>query len=160
MIHYPYGPKSEWRSQAELIVRGLVPDANQDIPMLLEWMRDMNWPGADLIAAHVRGLDLKTLEPVRRVLVSNDSLWIYWVLHELGDAFRSDYWDKLRSELMKIAISVDADGAHLESIYILAKNKLEPLDVLRELADKAKIYSGLSGEDYEKIYDVLNQSMM
>ena len=82
---YPSGPKSEWARQAEEISRGDIRTTPEDLPMLMEWLQDMNWPGATIIARHLISFGPDLVEPIRRVIESGDSIWIHWVLSEFAD---------------------------------------------------------------------------
>ncbi len=51
---------------------------------MMYWLRDMNWPGADIIFNIFLGLEEDALLPVleRALLnaeIENDTVWIYWI---------------------------------------------------------------------------------
>jgi len=148
---FRHGPKSEWREQAEHIINGDVSTSANDIPMMIDWLKDMNWPGADLMADYLRRLGSQTLEGVRGALVSGDDVWAHWVLLELGDAFDRDYWISLSGELGRLASSSDEEGAHIEALYLLAKNAVLPPDSIRAQLATHKKANVLSAEDYAKV---------
>ena len=155
-MKYPNGPKTNWDLQGEAILRGKIPTTEQDIPMLLEWLKDMNWPGARHAAAHVRSFGAVTLEPVRAVLKSEDHIWILWVLQELGPAFPKNYWQSLIPELESVARIPDEEGAHIEALTILAIHSLEPAQTIRNLLITSRRDSGLPSEDYNKVVELLD----
>lgn len=53
------------------------------IPQLLEWMQDMNWPQAPLIADYFSPYINEIQEELISILKSNDVMWKYWILHSL-----------------------------------------------------------------------------
>ncbi|MBC8643248.1 DUF5071 domain-containing protein [Flavobacterium lindanitolerans] len=53
------------------------------IPQLLEWMQDMNWPQAPLIADYFSPYINEIQEELISILKSNDEIWKYWILHGL-----------------------------------------------------------------------------
>jgi hypothetical protein len=54
-----------------------------DIPKLLEWLQDMNWPVAHRIAKyltpHIREMKFELLN----ILSSDDGMWKYWIVCSL-----------------------------------------------------------------------------
>lgn len=53
----------------------------EDIPILMEWLQDYNWPPADLICDYLLRFPLKTYKKeILKILNSNDNVWKYWIL--------------------------------------------------------------------------------
>lgn len=154
-ISYPHGPKHDWERQAHLIRHGEIQTTVEDIPMLLEWLRDMNWPGAALISSHLKSFGEANLECVRKVLGSGDDVWIMWVLIEFGDAFGRNFWAKLIPELKQVAFKYDEDGAHIEALYILAKERLESRHLINIKTVEFKLNAKSTAENYKKIESVI-----
>jgi hypothetical protein len=58
-------------------------DLRPQIPALLTWLQDMNWPVARPIADILAQCGIDLIEPVRSVLRSSDDVWKYWLLSDL-----------------------------------------------------------------------------
>lgn len=92
--------------------------------MLLEWLKDLNWPGADVIANYLTAFSAELREPIRDVLRSGDNIWIRWTLLKFADEVERDFWQELGNDLKHVAFKDDDEGANVEALYILAKEKL------------------------------------
>ena len=131
---------------------------DNDIPMLLEWMQDMNWPGTSTITRFIKNKGTATLEPVRSALKVGDSIWNYWLLNKLGDAFDVTYWKSLLPELQHISSLADDESAHIEALIILARYSLLPRNDIDNLARMAKSASRVSPQDYSRLDELLANS--
>ena len=116
---YPSGPKSTWLDQAKAVEQGKIVVTEDDIPMLLEWLKDMNWPGSDVIAQYLLKFESALIGPIKSILSSGDDLWIYWVLSTYADEFESEFWNHLIVELEEIAKADDEEGANMLAQYTL-----------------------------------------
>jgi hypothetical protein len=55
-----------------------------DIPVLIRWLQDYNWPPADLICEYLLKFPLITYKKeILEILDRNDDVWKYWVLLRL-----------------------------------------------------------------------------
>ncbi|MGM0714303.1 DUF5071 domain-containing protein [Brevibacillus parabrevis] len=79
----PLGRKVTWGEQAHYMKSQSYPATAELIPELLEWLRDINWPGAMTIAEYVRELGEPLLEYLPEVFSSNDDIWIGWLRSEV-----------------------------------------------------------------------------
>lgn len=152
---YPEGSKTDWISQATNIANGKIETSLSDIPMLLEWLRDMNWPGADIIAKFLITYNQSLIEPMRNILVSGDMVWIYWILSSFGDKLSDDIWKSLIPELKEVAYTYDEDGAHIESLKIICRFKLDSNDKLKKVLTLMKESFPEDVEDYQQIEKIL-----
>ncbi|MFC6759804.1 DUF5071 domain-containing protein [Sulfitobacter porphyrae] len=59
------------------------PAINPILPELLEWLQDINYPVAGQMVELLSGSGSEIVPHIRRVLVSDDSIWKYWVLSRL-----------------------------------------------------------------------------
>lgn len=56
----------------------------EDIPILIEWLQDYNWPPADLICEYLLKFPLITYKKeILEIFNSNDDVWKYWILLRL-----------------------------------------------------------------------------
>lgn len=153
---YPQGPKSTWQAQASAISAGEVTISESDIPMLLEWMQDMNWPGAETIAKFLVGFGSSLTSSVHKVLQSGDKVWINWVLLFFKDEFQSDIWLPLTKDLQLIASEQDEESAHIAALSILAKWKLAPIEELKHSLSVFKGSGILDPKEYSELERLLD----
>ena len=154
-VSYPRGPKMEWQKQADSIARGNIKINDSDLPKLIEWLQDMNWPGASTISTYLKGRGKSTIEPVRKALQSEDNMWNYWILEQFGDNFDRDYWLKLKNELISIASYPDEDAAHIEALYIITRYHLLPKEEIQSILNRVKANAKIDHEEYLKVERVL-----
>ncbi|MDR6157669.1 hypothetical protein QF023_001185 [Chryseobacterium sp. SLBN-27] len=67
----------------------------EDIPILMEWLQDYNWPPADLICEFLLKFPLITYKKeILEILNSNDNVWKYWILLRLikPSVTKKDQW--------------------------------------------------------------------
>jgi len=148
---YPHGQKSEWLAQAKAITSGKIKTSSSDIPMLIAWLKDMNWPGALEISQFLQSYGNELILPVDTVLKSDDLIWKHWVLAAFADSFDRDFWVPLKDELVRIAFKWDPEGAHIDGLYILAKCRLVNFDQIMAAVNLMKQLPESDLEDYQKI---------
>jgi hypothetical protein len=105
----PCGPKAYWARQAQALVDRGAGRTDDEIHDLLCWLKDMNWPGAAIIAAHLATLGPEIREPLRHVLRSSDDVWIAWTLSCLGRCHDARFWAGLQDDLRALAGSSDQE---------------------------------------------------
>ncbi len=147
---YPQGPKDKWLSQAYKIAAGKITTTELDIPMLLEWLKDMNWPGAGVIAEFLLKYETALTEPVREVLKSKDTMWIYWVLQSFNGHLSPGAWESLSPNLKAIAYIRDGDGAYIECLKIINKYHLDS-------KKKVEAFITTIKDNYPADYEALEQ---
>lgn len=155
MQTYPNGSKAEWRHQAEQIVEGVIPTSAKDAPMLLEWLKDMNWPGADAIAKHLPSYGDGIGPSLVPVLESGDAIWIRWVLAALSDSFDEQFWQQMKLAIQRVAYSKDIEGAAAVALYILARYKLDEASRIQTAIIEAKRLPGADPDDYRRVEALL-----
>lgn len=149
---YPTGSKNNWQVQANAIKSGEIETRVADIPHLLEWLRDMNWPGAKEIAEHLKSYKDDMVSPVRGALDSNDDIWKYWILHEFSNAFNAQFWSLLSEQLERVACNSDeSEGANLEALFIIANCRLKTKEWIVDRLEDLKSKATYEACDYEKI---------
>lgn len=150
----PTGPKSEWLNQANAIAEGRLKVSEDDIPILLEWLKDMNWPGADIIAGFLVGYSSSLIEPIRDVLVSRDKIWVSWVLTTFQLEFGPEFWRQLIKELEAIGCDKDDENAHIVALSILVRYGISSNEI-REFVEKIKRGKDINLEEYSELFDLL-----
>lgn len=155
---YPSGPKSEWLNQAERITSGDIATSAHDIPMLLEWLQDMNWPGAPEIAEYLSRFGKDLVEPLRVVLQSSDGIWKYWVLTSFATTTDKEFWVLLSGELKAVAADIeDEEYANLEALYIIAMMNLEERTWIEEMLRVIRSRGLYDSFAFEKIEGLLKK---
>ncbi len=158
-MKYPVGDKGDWSSQAEAIESGKIDIDVSDIPSLLEWLQDMNWPGADLIVKFLIRHRTSLVEPIRNILISGDKVWINWILIAFGREFNSGFWCHLIRELEQIGFERDEENTHIEALSILARYRIVSLDRIRSFVDEVLCGKDVDQEDYFELLHLLNTSL-
>lgn len=90
-----------------------------DIPALLEWLQDYNWPPADLICEYLLKFPLITYKKeISEILNSNDNVWKYWILLRLikPSITKNDHWLIPRIREIIMNPSVDEKEEEVDKI--------------------------------------------
>src|SRR4051812_35799931 len=66
--------------RASALVRLGYPTVAPVLPAMMDWLQDMNWPVARVLAPFLVSLGDVVLPEVHRVLTSDDAVWKYWCL--------------------------------------------------------------------------------
>lgn len=88
------GPKSAWENCASIICEKSDEELELYLYEMLEWLRDINWPGAFLIADRLKEMmknDVikKKVDNLKEMIkASCDEIWLHWVESELYNDFR------------------------------------------------------------------------
>ena len=130
-MRYPYGPKGTWGRQAEKICSGESEIPQDELPDLLEWLQDGNWPGAIEIAEFLAARPLTVLPRIREILRHDDNIWKYWLIELLALRFTRETCQHIASELWKLATEFDDDEVHLKALEICARHRLTDTALLR-----------------------------
>jgi len=153
----PAGSKTTWLERAEDILYGRISTGVEDVPMLLEWLQDGNWPGAEEIARHLSKYDAAIIEPVRSVLEGKDGLWAYWVLSLLVARLTGDACQQLGSTLWVLAAKYDEEECHMEALRICVKHRLAPVAELSRLLSEKKVKDPENLSEYEAMCTELEE---
>jgi len=98
-----------------------------DVPELLVWMQDMNWPVGRGIAIYLRPHINEIKESLLDILKSNDDIWKYWIISSLIAHSKIKLDQELISMIKKIAdhptkFEID-EGVDVAAKRIIADNK-------------------------------------
>jgi hypothetical protein len=112
--------------RAEAIVSAGYPAVEPLMPHLLEWLQDMNWPVARVLAPFLARVGAPLERHLRLVFESTDDIWKYWVIHsviaespELRRIFRDD--------LQRLASS-PTENERVEEVDEVARTVLQLAD--------------------------------
>lgn len=75
------GDHSCWENAAQVLKKMGYPKNELALPGLIDWLRDMNWPGARTAKEILFGIDQKVLVPViegalRKAYLEEDFIWL------------------------------------------------------------------------------------
>jgi hypothetical protein len=76
---------------------------------LFEWLQDINWPIAQPLADFLVPIGAPLLPSIRKVLASNDDMWIYWVLQFIVAKLPNSLINELSPEINRMAFSAEND---------------------------------------------------
>jgi hypothetical protein len=94
------------------------------IDELFEWVQDYNWPVAKGIIERLTKLNELLVEPIRKILKTNDSIWKYWVLVKVLPFTNDKLVMLLNSDLQQLSKNPSHDDK-LEKIDLLASELLQ-----------------------------------
>ncbi|MEM8557137.1 MAG: DUF5071 domain-containing protein [Bacteroidota bacterium] len=93
------------------------------LPHLLEWIQDMNWPVARIVAPFLASVGLPLVPALRRVFETDDGVWKYWCLELLQDMDRA-VLAELRPEIERMATRPSATERY-EEVDLVAMEVLQ-----------------------------------
>jgi hypothetical protein len=108
--------------RAEAVIARGLPETEPLLPALLEWMRDMNWPVAQVLQPFLAKIGGALTPHIQQILGSNDDIWKRWVLLCIvaeSDELRTT----LRPELNRLA-SDPSPREQIEELHIVAQEIL------------------------------------
>ena len=113
--------KDTWEDSARDIVTGKVVIPTEEVPELLGWLQDMNWPGAILISEYLAKRPDILIKSITEILEGKDYIWSYWILVSLVNKWDKSVIEPLRESmesLLKNSDYVLEDSDHeLQRIY-------------------------------------------
>jgi hypothetical protein len=127
--------KSYWESAAKVLKNIGYPRVRQVLPEILEWLQDLNWPGATEVA--------EFLLTIGRPLVPYVRDW------------PRDLVAEIQNELLVVARRWDIEGINIKEIKLLAIHKItDTRELTRIYDDKKSTYQDLLNElnDIEKYF--------
>ncbi|WP_418040939.1 DUF5071 domain-containing protein [Paenibacillus xylanilyticus] len=124
------------------------------LPELLEGIQDINWPNAYRIVEFLNKHDVEVAPYVKTILLTEDTVWRYWMLTKLVSKWSKNTVEIVKSELLVIAELLDIyEETDLESLDILLTKGIVDWTDVRSMvvAKEETIHSGLSGFTTEQI---------
>lgn len=83
--------------RAEAAIRIGYPAVAPILPELLEWLQDMNWPVAQVLAPFLASIGSPIIPHIHQIFNTDDEIWKYWIIsrimsesQEVATAFRAD----------------------------------------------------------------------
>lgn len=153
---FPSSSKSEWEQQAQRIVAQETVLSDKEIQNLPGWLRDMNWPGADLICQYLGSQAALCLEPVRAILTGDDDIWKANVLNNLVASWEDDQQRLLVPELLILARQPDPEEVHLAALEVCVTSRLFAKETLLEIIAANQQVDAEHECDYQRLLGMLN----
>jgi DNA-binding cell septation regulator SpoVG len=118
--------KWHWRNAAIVLKTIGYPRVKAIIPELLQWIQDMNWPGAEEIVDLLITIDDEIVPHVKQVLRSRDGIWIVWLLTEVASKWNKDLLGRIKEDLFELSITLDnnlvIEGVDIQAMKLLYEN--------------------------------------
>lgn len=107
-------PRSKMDTErAEAAVAAGYPAVAPILPELLEWMQDMNWLVAQILAPFLASIGSPLIPHVRHIMETDDYIWKYWMIVRIMRDSR-EVAEAFREELERLAYSPTEQEAHEE----------------------------------------------
>jgi hypothetical protein len=90
--------------RAEAAVKAGYPAIAPILPNLMEWLQDMNWPVAGVLAPFLASIGAPLIPHIRKIFTTDDKIWKRWIISQILDESR-EVAEAFRDELERIAYS-------------------------------------------------------
>ncbi|WP_238653135.1 DUF5071 domain-containing protein [Paenibacillus piscarius] len=136
LLLQPLG-KEYWDGAAEVIVKLGYPRVKPILPGLLEWVQDMNWPGARRIAPFLREIGDPLIPYIQEVFrnQSQDEDWMYWIFEVILDHWNSEQIAQLQEELIRLT---EGGTIGLKALRILWVHQIYTAEAVQLLLEDKK----------------------
>ncbi|MCM3293158.1 DUF5071 domain-containing protein [Paenibacillus sp. MER 180] len=129
--------KSHWDSAADVLIEIGYPRVHKILPDLLEWLMDINWPGANRISEFLVSIKAPLIPSIKEALNSNDMMWKYWIIECVLLKWSVDLVEQITDELLFAASESDEEAVHLSALKLLLQYKMiESKEVLNLIDSK------------------------
>jgi hypothetical protein len=140
--------KSHWKNAATVLKEIGYPRVKAIIPGLLQWIQDINWPGAQEIVDLLVTIDDKIVPYVKQALKSGDGIWIMWILSEVVSKWNRDLNNQIKDNLLELTNTLDTDliieGVDIQSMKLLyASKSIDKNKLLSVIKRKSVLYQEL-----------------
>lgn len=129
--------KEHWDGAAEVIVKLGYPRVKPILPGLLEWIQDMNWPGAGRIATLLREIGDPLIPSIQEVFRnhSEDEDWMYWIFETILDHWNTEQIIPLREDLIRLT---EKPTIGLKALRILWVHQIYTAEAVQLLLEDKK----------------------
>ncbi|MCR1795727.1 DUF5071 domain-containing protein [Leptospira sp. id769339] len=131
--------KSKWEDQAKEIVSLDREYLLANLDDLLVWLMDINWPGSRRIADYLVGVGNPLIPHIKKVLASDDSGWIYFVIDRIISNWSEELVFEIKQELIDISKEFDYEGNFINALAILKKKNQISEHFFSEQIKEAKL---------------------
>lgn len=154
---FPVGTKDDWLSQARQFSSGELVLSVDEIPGLLGWLQDRNWPAVEEISQFLRTQTAILIEPVRSILIGADDIWKANVLDYLVATWEIDQQRLLIPELLMLARQPDPEEAHLAALEVCVASRLVTKESLLEIIAANQQLDAEHESEYQRLLGMLNK---
>ncbi|NEW06864.1 DUF5071 domain-containing protein [Paenibacillus sp. SYP-B3998] len=124
--------KMHWDNAAELLIEIGYPRVKYILSGLLEWIMDMNWPGASKISELLISIKEPLIPLVKEAFKTNDTIWQYWIIECILKNWSEDLVKQIDEELILLASGFDYEETHLSALKLLVQFEiLDPEEILK-----------------------------
>jgi hypothetical protein len=102
LLMQPSG-KACWENAALVLARMDVGQLQECVPQLLEWLQDLNWPGAGVIAGILVNMGEMVVPHLKPILLGTDETWTYWLLTQVVQNWPTELVAELKAELAELS---------------------------------------------------------
>jgi hypothetical protein len=88
--------------RAEAAIKAGYPTIALILPELLEWLQDLNWPVAQVLAPFLASIGKPLIPHIRKIFDTDDEIWKYWIINRIMSE-SSEIAITFREELERIA---------------------------------------------------------
>ncbi|MCL6603644.1 MAG: DUF5071 domain-containing protein [Paenibacillus sp.] len=112
--------KAYWDGAAEVIINLGYPRVHIILPGLLEWIQDMNWPGAAQILDLLRDIGDPVIPYIKDVFNqhSDDVEWVEWIFELLVDNWNKNQILQIEEELIQMSKGRKNDIKALRTLWV------------------------------------------
>lgn len=142
MEEYPQGSdKGKWPEQVAFLIDEAKAGKVEAAYSLLNWLQDINWPGAREASEYLVA-NLETILPkIREVLRDDDDVWQYFVLNGLVAAMPREMAREFTSELVELTEHDDGHEVNLAAALVLCEKQLCPRDELIAIVERVERFN-------------------
>ena len=108
---------------AEALVALGFPAVEPVVPVLLQWMQDMNWPVARVLRPFLAGIGGPLAPHIQAILQTDDDIWKAWILRDIV-ADSAELRTMLKADLQRLATS-PTPAEQAEELDALARQMLD-----------------------------------
>ncbi len=99
--------------RAEKAIQAGYPAVAPTLPRLLEWVQDMNWPVAQILAPFLASIGSPLIPHIQQIFKTDDEVWKYWIISRILME-SPELATALRAEVERIAYSPTQSEAEEE----------------------------------------------
>lgn len=112
-----------WDHAADVLIEIGYP-RHKILPDLLEWLMDINWPGANRISEFLVSIREPLIPSIKEALKSEDMMWKYWIIDCVIIKWSVDLVEQITDELIFVASEFDDEEVHLSALKLLVQYKM------------------------------------
>jgi hypothetical protein len=99
-------------------------EVKKNLPELLEWLQDCNWPVAPLVIHRIKDLDSSLIDPLKSILNGNDGVWKYSIIINLLNKIRFEVLTELESGIKNLILNSSENDIY-EEVNLIAQELLD-----------------------------------